>query len=119
MSRLYSSLDEVPSDVLVDRLRHFIKCLRQGNIDRLTRMSAPPEYDEDADLVLFAAASRIRTLETKLKAVSDELDSLKLREPKVEPVKQECQHDWVPESMANNWREHCRKCGLKASGSCQ
>ncbi len=31
----------------------------------------------------------------------------------------ECGHDWTAESAANNWRSHCRLCGLQAAGSGQ
>ncbi len=70
MSTKYRDKDDVPSEVLCSRLDELANAVTQGSkgLNREFSMRIPAEHDRDADLVLSAAARRIRQLEEKLKA---------------------------------------------------
>lgn len=65
MSTKYKIANDVPSDILCKRLDQLSDAITKGktSIDREFCMSIPAQCDHDADLVLAAAAKRIRDLE--------------------------------------------------------
>lgn len=65
MSNKYKHGDKVPSGVLCTRLDELAQAVTEGRpgIEREFYMRIPAELDQDADLVLSAAARRIRELE--------------------------------------------------------
>lgn len=65
MSTKYKYKDEVPSDILCNRLEELAHAVTQGGdaVNREFNMRIPAECDRDADLVLSAASRRIRQLE--------------------------------------------------------
>ena len=68
MSTKYKIGDDVPSEILCKRLEKLSKAVTEGrdSIAREFCMRVPAECDYDADLVLSAAAKRIRDLERKI-----------------------------------------------------
>ena len=68
MSTKYEISDEVPSKILCERLHVLATAVTKGKkgINREFYMSIPAQCDKDADLVLFAAAKRIKQLEAQL-----------------------------------------------------
>jgi len=67
MSTEYKTSDEVPSEVLCKRLKELSDAVTKGEQGmREFYMSIPAQWDHDADLVLAAAAKRIKNLELKL-----------------------------------------------------
>lgn len=68
MSMKYKIEDEVPSDILCNRLDELSIAVTKGrrSVLRNFDMRVPAECDRDADLVLKAAAKRIRLLEIEL-----------------------------------------------------
>lgn len=65
MSTKYKIGDEVPSEVLCERLMELSDAVTKGEkgIKREFYMSIPAQVDHDADLVLAAAGKKIETLE--------------------------------------------------------
>lgn len=70
MSTRYKIADEVPSTIICKRLEELSDAVTEGDagLRREFYMRIPAECDRDADLVLSAAAKRIRDLE-KIKRV--------------------------------------------------
>ena len=69
MSIKYKSGEEVPSNILADRLDELSKVISKGHDAPFSNeftMRIPAECDRDADIVLSAAAQRIRDLEAKM-----------------------------------------------------
>ena len=64
MSNKYKIGDKVPDAVLADRLDELAHAVTQGDVHAFT-MRIPAEMDRDADLVLSAAARRLRELSTQ------------------------------------------------------
>ena len=65
MSRKYSNSPEVPTEVLVNRLKELSSAITTGrNVqEREFTMRIPAECDRDADLVLAEAAKRLKNLD--------------------------------------------------------
>ena len=78
MSTKYKFSDEVPSDVLVARLRELSDAITKGSkmIASEFYMSIPAQVDRDADLVLSGAAKRIEDLLKQLKQKDEEIERL-------------------------------------------
>ena len=76
MSIKYKFSDEVPSVVLVTRLRELSDAITKGSkmIASAFYMSVPAQVDHNADLVLEGAAKRIEDLLKLLKEMDDYLD---------------------------------------------
>lgn len=62
MSTKYKSSEEVPTGVLVKRLRELVSAVTKGS-NREFYMRIPAEVDRDADLVLMESAKRLGELE--------------------------------------------------------
>lgn len=58
MSTKYKEPKEVPTTVLIERLKELADAIAKGNRDELT-MRIPAEVDRDADIVLAEAANRL------------------------------------------------------------
>lgn len=58
MSTQYKESKEVPTTVLIARLKELAKAVANGDKHELT-MLVPAELDRDADLVLMEAARRL------------------------------------------------------------
>ena len=58
MSTKYEDPKEVPTTVLVARLKELADAVASGNFSEL-RMRIPAEVDRDADIVLMEAAKRL------------------------------------------------------------
>lgn len=65
MSRKYAHGDRIPSEVLCKRLEELSDAVTKGtaSVEREFTMRIPAELDRDPDLVLSAAAERIKDLE--------------------------------------------------------
>lgn len=61
MSRYYKTSEEVPTDVLIARLKELSIAVADGLKDEFT-MRIPAECDRDADIVLMEAAKRLQKL---------------------------------------------------------
>lgn len=67
MSNQYKHGDYVPTDVLANRLDELSDAVTKGDAGRNEfSMRVPAEMDRDADLVLDAAAKRLRELQAQL-----------------------------------------------------
>jgi hypothetical protein len=68
MSRKYKESSDVPTDVICDRLDELADAVTKGDrgMHEFT-MRIPAEPDRDADLVLSAAATRLRLANEALK----------------------------------------------------
>ena len=58
MSTIYKNSQDVPTSVLIERLKELAEAVAKGNRDELT-MRIPAEVDRDADIVLAEAAKRL------------------------------------------------------------
>lgn len=78
MSNKYKHADEIPTEVIVSRLKELAKAVTKGpdEVRREFTMRVPAERDRDADLVLMEAAQQ-------LEKVTEERDLL-ARKLKVE-----------------------------------
>ena len=70
MSRKYNNSTEVPTEVLVSRLKELSKALTTGRDaqEREFTMCIPAECDRDADIVLSEAAKRLERYDKLLHA---------------------------------------------------
>ena len=70
MSRKYNSSPEVPTEVLVNRLKELSSAITTGRdaLEREFTMRIPAECDRDADLVLSEAAKRLERYDKLLHA---------------------------------------------------
>ncbi len=66
MSTEYGAQDRVPTEILIARLEELSRAVTEGkeSVAREFTMRIPAEMDRDADLVLHAAACRLRELMT-------------------------------------------------------
>lgn len=64
MSKKYKCGDEVPTEIICDRLEELSEAVTKGqeSVAREFVMRIPAELDHDADLVLSIAARRLRQL---------------------------------------------------------
>ena len=64
MSTKYKRTKEVPTEILVARLKELADAITKGReaVDREFTMRVPAECDRDADLVLAEAARRLEKL---------------------------------------------------------
>ena len=64
MSTKYKRTKEVPTDILIARLKELADAITKGReaVDREFTMRVPAECDRDADLVLVEAARRLEKL---------------------------------------------------------
>lgn len=64
MSTKYKRTKEVPTDILIARLKELADAITKGReaVDREFTMRVPAECDRDADLVLAEAARRLEKL---------------------------------------------------------
>lgn len=92
MSAQYHKGEDVPTDVLADRLDELSNAITDGKDATSAEftMRVPAEYDRDADLVLAEAARRLRmvsaTLDKQLSMTVEELchpDNLVTIGPKI------------------------------------
>ena len=62
MSTEYGAQDRVPTEILISRLEELSRAVTEGKdaVSREFTMRIPAEMDRDADLVLHAAACRLR-----------------------------------------------------------
>lgn len=62
MSTEYGAQDRVPTEILISRLEELSRAVTEGKdaVSREFTMRIPAEMDRDADLVLHAAAARLR-----------------------------------------------------------
>ena len=58
MSTIYKNSQDVPTSVLIERLKELAEAVAKGNRDELT-MRIPAEVDRDADIVIAEAARRL------------------------------------------------------------
>ena len=61
MSRKYNSNSEVPTEVLINRLKELSNAVTEGrsSLEREFTMRIPAECDRDADIVLAESAKRL------------------------------------------------------------
>lgn len=80
MSKEYDTDDEIPSDVICDRLDELAEIVQHGPdvVAKHFVMRIPGERDFDPDLVMLAASMRIRQLEEKIKNLEIKVDSLEM-----------------------------------------
>lgn len=77
MSNKYKDGDEVPTDILCNRVDYLVdvitgrvKTTEQGFIHEFS-MRVPAELDHDADLVLSALSKRVRKLEARVRELEE------------------------------------------------
>ena len=70
MSKKYKHGDEVPNDVLANRLEELSNEITKGNLSQFV-MRVPAELDYCPDLVMSTAARRLKELEAKDKLLSE------------------------------------------------
>ena len=58
MSTIYKNSQDVPTSVLIERLKELAEAVAKGNRDELI-MRIPAEVDRDADIVIAEAARRL------------------------------------------------------------
>ena len=61
MSNYYKNIKEVPTSVLITRLKELSMAVSKHDINEFT-MRIPAELDRDADIVLLEAADRLEYL---------------------------------------------------------
>ena len=70
MSRKYKDSDEVPNEVIADRLEELSNIVARGGKEAINRefvMRIPAELDRCPDLVMSIAASRLRATDKTVK----------------------------------------------------
>lgn len=73
MSTKYREADEVPLEVIINRLDELSTAMTQGRDRREAEftMRIPAELDRDADLVLSIAAGRLERMQEEIKDLED------------------------------------------------
>lgn len=78
MSTKYTDPDNIPTDVLCDRLETLSEAVTSDAMDREFTMRIPAELDRDADCVLLEAARRLRGTAHggTMKEINETIDAL-------------------------------------------
>lgn len=73
MSTKYREADEIPLEVIINRLDELSTAVTKGyrGVEREFTMSIPAELDRDADLVLSIAADRLEKMQDEIEDLEE------------------------------------------------